>query len=178
MQPRKLRKEMPFEYITHVSPTMLALCTVGYLLVCFVSWYLLATMNYGLNGGQLGRHPYLFPFQCFAEEWRCYWFGGKKHRIEFIKCRCRGNGSFCGFKRSFTHQEIRENNLYEEAFLEMCGGGPSFWGGNLFLFFFGPLIVVLALLMGLVGWLVIFPIRWLIGRAIELIANRADQPVP
>lgn len=151
------------QYLTHLSSAALALHVIGYLVAGFISWYLLSALNYGLNSGQLGRHPYLFPFQCFVEELPCYWFGGKKHRIEFIKCRCHGNGTFLGSKRSFDHKEIRENNLYEVVFWEMCGGRISFWGGHLFQFFFGPPLTAMLLLMSLVGFLLL-PVRWLFGK--------------
>lgn len=124
---------------------MSALQVLLYLVSCLVSWYLLAGLNYGLNSGQLGRHPFFFPFQCFAEDIKCYWFGGQKHRVEFIKSRCGGEGSFCGSRRSYTHQEIRDGNLYEEVFWAMCGGRISFWSQHIAAFFLGLALIALLL---------------------------------
>ncbi|MDE2019331.1 MAG: hypothetical protein KGJ13_03210 [Patescibacteria group bacterium] len=151
---------MTFEFFTHASLGVQALYAVGYFVACFVSWYFLAAMDYALNSGQLGRDPFLFPFQCFAEELPCYWFGGKRRRVEFIKSRCGGNGTFCGQKRSFTHEEIRASNLCEVVFWEMCGGRFSFWSEHSCKFFLGPFLVLFILLLCLVG-LVLLPFRWL-----------------
>src|SRR5579871_6675700 len=60
------------QFLTHASLAVLALCAVGYLVASFVSWYLLAGLNYSLNSGQLGRHWLWFPLQCFAEEFLCF----------------------------------------------------------------------------------------------------------
>ncbi|MES2214361.1 MAG: hypothetical protein V4465_03185, partial [Patescibacteria group bacterium] len=84
------------------------LAGIGYLTICFIGWYLLATFNYGMNSGQLGRHPLLFPFECFAEELRCYLPGGKEHRIHFIKDRVRDwDGVMFSLSsgKSWTHQD-------------------------------------------------------------------------
>ena len=143
---------------------MTTLWVVLYLLACPVGWYLIAVMNYGLNSGQLGRHPYLFPFECFAEEIKCYWFGGQKYRVDFIKQRCYGNGVFCGYRRSYDHQEIREKNLYEEVFWAMMGGRISFWGGHLITFLFGPILVAIFITAALLGWTINFLILWPIDK--------------
>lgn len=136
--------------------------TVIYLVACPIGWYLLAGLQYGLNGGQLGRQPYLFPLECFVEEIKCYWFGGQKHRIEFIKEQCGGEGVFCGSRRSYTHQEIRENNLYEEVFWAMMGGRVSFWGGQFLTFFFGPALIVIllvAIVVGIIFGILFWPVK-------------------
>ena len=152
---------MTLEFIAHASPAMIALYVVVYLTACFVAWYFLLTFDYAINGGQLGRHPLWFPFECFAEELPCYWFGGKQHRIEFIRSRCNGDGVFCGWRRSFTYEETRKNNLYEMVFWEMCGGRFSFWGEQLLQFFFGPLFIAILLCAILIG-LVLLSVRWLL----------------
>ena len=122
---------------------------IGYYLVaCFVSWYLLAGATYALNSGQLGRGRYLFPFQCFAEDIKCHWIGGQEHRIEFIKSRCYGEGTFCTSKRSYSHQEVRDNNLYEEVFWEMRGSRTFFWSQHFLYFFLGPILLVSILVIG------------------------------
>src|SRR3989338_7840389 len=131
-----------------------------YLVTCFISWYLLAGLNYGLNSGQLGRHPYLFPFQCFAEDVKCYWFDGQKHRIEFIKSRSNGKGWFLGSKRSYSHQEIRDSNLYEEVFWSMCGGRISFWSEHALYFFLGPALIVFLLAGAVIGLTINTLILW------------------
>lgn len=125
-----------------------------YLLACPFGWYLLAGLSYWLNGGQFGRHPFFFPFQCFAEDIKCYWLGGQKHRIKFIRSRCNGNGIMSGSKRSYDFEEIRNNNLYEEVFWEMCGGRISFWGEHVLYFFLGPVLIA-ALLAGVVIGLIV-----------------------
>ena len=152
------------QFLAHVSGVMLVVCGSGYLIACFVTWYLLAALNYSLNGGQLGRHRLWFPFQCFTEEIRCYWFGGKTHRIEFIKSRCDGDGFFISSKRSFTHQEVRDNNLYETVFWGMCGGRLSFWTEHSIYFLFGPLFVSALFAAVLIG-IVMSRARWLFGTA-------------
>lgn len=132
-----------------------------YLLACPMGWYAISLLHYGLNGGQPGRHPYFFPFQCFAEEIKCYWFGGQKYRIEFIKEQCYvDDGVFCGYRRSYNHREIREKNLYEEVFWAMMGGRISFWGGHLFSFFFGPMLVAIFIVAVIFGWTANFLIFW------------------
>lgn len=135
-----------------------------YLVACPVGWYLLAGLSYGLNGGQLGRHPLFFPFQCFAEDIKCYWFGGQKHRVEFIRSRCNGNGSMCGWKRSYNFEEIRNNNLYEEVFWEMCGGRISFWSKHVLYFFLGPILLAFLLARAVIGLIVNTLIFWPIDK--------------
>ncbi|KKR02676.1 MAG: hypothetical protein UT29_C0001G0156 [Candidatus Yanofskybacteria bacterium GW2011_GWA1_39_13] len=135
-----------------------------YLIACPIGWYLLASLDYGLNGGQLGRHPFLFPFECFAEDIKCYWFGGQKHRVEFIRSRCVGEGSFCGSKRSYTHKEIRESNLYEEVFWAMCGGRISFWSQQILYLFLGPVFIGFLLAGAIIGLIVNTLIFWPIDK--------------
>ena len=142
----------------------MALSITIYLVVCFASWCLLAGLSYGLNGGQLGRHPFFFPFQCFAEDIKCYWLDGQKHRIEFIKSRSNGNGAFCGSKRSYDHQEIRDNNLYEEVFWAMCGGRISFWSEHVLYFFLGPVFIALLVVGAVIGLIVNTLIFWPIDK--------------
>jgi hypothetical protein len=138
---------------------------IGFLTICLASWYVLAGFGYSLNSGQLGRDPYLFPFQCFAEALPCYWFGGKEHRTQFIKKRigisCQG--WMISSKRPYSYDEIRKDNLYEEVFWAMCGGRFSFWFGHFFGFFFGP-IFLLGVMILMVVLLPIFIFRYLISR--------------
>ena len=130
---------------------------IGYLVVCFLSWYAIQALNYGLNSGQLGRHWLLFPFQCFLEDLRCYLPSGKVHREAFIRDRVRDwDGIMIGRSRSYDHKEIRQNNLYEEVFYEMRGGGLGFWLSNIVYFFFGPLAIAFFIALILVSWVLHF----------------------
>ena len=134
-------------------------------IVCSAAWYLLAAFDYALNSGQLGRHRYFFPFQCFAEEVRCYWFGGKKYRIDFIKSRVGTyDGCMMSSKRSYSHQEIRDNNLYEEVFWAMCGGRISFWSEHILYFFLGPVLIELLLAGAIVGLIINTLVFWPISK--------------
>lgn len=136
-----------------------------YLIVCFASWYQIATLSYGLNSGQLGRHPYLFPFQCFAEDLKCYWFGGQKYRIEFIRSRCEGDGTFASSKGNYSFKDVREKNLYEEVFWAICGGRISFWVEHSTYFLFGWVLivafVVVSIVCSVLNVVIFLPIRTL-----------------
>jgi len=138
-----------------------------YLIACPIGWYLFTALEYALNGGQLGHHPLFFPFQCFAEDIKCYWFGGQKHRLEFIRLRCEGDGSFGGSTRSYTYREVRDNNLYEEVFWEMCGGKISFWSRHVSYFFLGPVPVVFLLAIAVTA-LIVWPIDKLCGNKLRI----------
>ncbi len=129
----------------------LVLLGLLYLALCLVGWYFLAGFDYAMNSGQLGRHPRWFPFQCFAEEVRCYLPGGRKYRVDFIKTRVRGwDGVMACSSKSYTYQEIREKGLYEEVFFAMLGGYARFWSSHLFSFFVSPFLALFLLVLGVI----------------------------
>ncbi len=130
---------------------------VGYLTVCLFSWYTIQGFSYGMSGGQLGRHWLLFPFQCFLEDLPCYLPNGKVHREKFIRDRVGDwDGVMIGYSRSYSHEEIRRGNLYEEVFYEMKGSMFSFWLGHLTCFFFGPVMIPLLITLILAHWVLYF----------------------
>lgn len=128
-----------------------SLALVGYLTCGLIWWYVMGFMNYGLNSGQLGRHPYLFPIECFLEHLPCYLPNGKEHRIKFIKSRVReGEGFMISLDsgKSWTNKEIIEKGSYEEVFYGMLGGPFYFWFYHLGNFLAWPVPVVLFLIIG------------------------------
>ncbi|MBI5733252.1 hypothetical protein HY967_04895 [Candidatus Jorgensenbacteria bacterium] len=136
---------------------------IGYFALGLVGWYLSAGFKYGLSGGQLGRHPLLFPFQCFLEELPCYLPGGVKYRIEFIKSRVGGPGTMLSSKKSYSHEEIRQKNLYEEVFWVMCGGRFSFWAEHISYVVFWPVIFAYIILLGGIPLLFV-GVGWIFSR--------------
>ncbi len=120
--------------ITFSVPFWLALLTgllalVGYVVVGIFLWYLVQSWRYGINSGQLGHSPYLYPVECFLEELVCYLPGGKKERIAFIDDRMAGTsgGAMLGFNRSYDHEVIRRDQCQNEVFYQMSGGPVHFW---------------------------------------------------
>ena len=129
--------------------------TVYAIVGCFV-WYAANFFEYGLNSGQLGHHPFLFPFQCFVEDLPCYLPFGKERRIAFIKERMSGSdhGSFLSDKAGYDYVEIREKNLYEEVFWSMMGGRMSYFGRHLLYSIGWPVTIILLLIVMLFGALI------------------------
>ncbi|MDB5258083.1 MAG: hypothetical protein JWM14_2778, partial [Chitinophagaceae bacterium] len=146
---------------TGIAIGVWVLATTGYLSICFIGWYLLAAFNYGMNSGQLGRHRWLFPFECFAEEVVCYLPGGKQHRINFITQRI---GDWEGFMvsgsagKSWSYEEIREKGIHEEVFYGMVGSHFGFWSTTFLTFFGSPIILALNIaffsLIAIIGGIV------------------------
>lgn len=128
---------------------VLFLTFLGYLFMSFLCWYILYAIDCSLNSGQLGRHPILFPFECFIEELPCRIRNGKQARIDFIKKLIgdEGDGSMCGSKRSYRYEEIRENNLHEEVFFNMLGGHFGFWSMHLLYFALWPVALCIVVVM-------------------------------
>ena len=123
---------------------VLVLALVGYITIGLVNWYFLTGFEYGMNSGQLGRNPYLFPFQCFVEHLPCHLPDGKKHRIEFIRARVGNyNGCMIGKSKSYSFEDIREKNFYEEVYWQMCGSNFSFWATHSSYVFLWPIFTVL-----------------------------------
>lgn len=139
-------------FVQHLAESFPLLWNPFYYLACFVGWYFCMGFGYAINGGQLGRSRWAFPFQCFWEELPCYLPGGRKHRIAFISERSKGiDGVMIGRTRAYDYSEIREKNLYEEVFFQMCGGRTYFWVTQLFVFFVSPFVVVALLCGGIIS---------------------------
>jgi hypothetical protein len=115
---------------------------MGYVTLSVIGWYLLSSATYALNGGQMGRSRWLFPFECFFEDLPCYLPGGRKHRVAFIENIARNQESITGHTRSWSHHEIQYLKNYEEIFFDVREGRFVFWVSHLFKFLFGSLVVL------------------------------------
>ena len=98
--------------------------------VCaFVLWYLYYGLESALNGGTLGRHPLLMPFQCFWEEVLWNIPGGLRRKTEYIRENVIGDwdGSVFGRTRSWNYEEVRIQNLYVDCARDIMRGPIHFW---------------------------------------------------
>jgi len=98
----------------------IASCVAG-----LIFWYFIYGLNCALNSGQLGRHWFFFPFQCFWDEIKWNFPGGKAHYIKINIVGSFEDGSVCGSKRTWSFREIRERNLYAECGKDVLPGIPT-----------------------------------------------------
>lgn len=97
--------------------TLLASATIG----LFAWWCLYGFESY-LNGGDVGRNRFLFPFQCFWGEVLWNLPGG--HAAFAKKAVGRSNGIILGHRRSWHYAEVREKDLYEACGRDIL---PGLW---------------------------------------------------
>jgi len=105
--------------------------------------YEIESINAALNGGGIGRHPQLFPVECFIETLPCYLPNGIEYRRKYIETRIQGKGLMISSTKSYDFSEIKKNKSHEEVFFVMRGTHFSFWGSHTFNFFFGWICIVL-----------------------------------
>lgn len=93
-------------------------------------WSAYSNFKFILNGGQIDGY-WKTLFSSIKEEAR--WAFIPSSRAEWAKNRIEGYeyGSMCGSTGSFSYNEIREGNLYQEAGDMMLPGIPSFLFKNL-----------------------------------------------
>ena len=99
-------------------------------LVCaFVLWYLYFGLEYALNGGTLGRHPFLMVFQCFWEEVLWNIPGGLGRKTKYVRENVIGDssGSVLGHTLTWNYHEVRSNNLFSACARDVLRGAWSFW---------------------------------------------------
>lgn len=135
---------------------------VACILVGIAGWYVISAFTYGMSSGQLGRHAYLYPFQCFLEDLPCYLPFGRKYREEFIRSRTHGSGIMCGRKKAYSFDEIRKNNLYNEVFYQMCGTHSDFYISHLGRFLFGWIFLGIGITL-LIATAIIWFGAWCLG---------------
>lgn len=119
-----------------------------YLALAFPMWYLLYGTQMHLNGGPLGRSRF-WVFECLWEDILFFTPGGLKRRAENVRIRVsRGSGYMPGpGRRTYSYEEIRDQNLYEEVATHLFGTPAQFWVENVLLLgtlslLFGPLLLV------------------------------------
>lgn len=139
---------------------------VSCILLGIAGWYVTSAFTYGMSSGQLGRHAYLYPFQCFLEDLPCYLPFGRKYREEFIRSRTHGSGTMCGRKKAYSFDEIRKNNLYNEVFYQMCGTHSDFYISHLGRFLFGWIFLGIGITL-----LIVTAIIWFGARCLGLKMN-------
>ena len=102
--------------------------TLG-LICAFVLWYLYYGFECALNGGNLGRHPLLMPFQCFWEEVLWNIPGGFRRKMEYVRENVIGDwdGAVLGRTRSWRNEEVRVQNLLSACTHDVMRGPINFW---------------------------------------------------
>ena len=118
-----------------------------YFFIAFGFWYMFYGFETYINGGNLGRHVFLFCFKCFWEELFWYLPGGLKLRAAYIQERVINfeEGVICGSKRSWSYRAVRERNLYKECAKDVLHSPFYFWTFYVFMPAIWPLTIPLLL---------------------------------
>lgn len=80
-------------------------------------WYLFVAFSYYINGGNLGRHRYWFPFQCLWEDIKMLRPGGAAHSIKEMVLESLRGGTVEGYLaggKGWRYTELRDANDEQE----------------------------------------------------------------
>ena len=126
------------EYFTKVWET---LGPLYYLLIAFGLFYVGYGFEAWLNGGSFGRHPLLFPFQCFGEQVRQSLPGGRARWVKELVALL-GDGlrpksdTFFGRRTTWDLYSVNQKGLYAQMGRDVLPGaiptvlwiiGPLAW---------------------------------------------------
>lgn len=98
---------------------------VASVVFAILAWSAYSNLEFALNGGQInGWWRTLFSSVKEEARWAFY----PSSRAEWVKDRIEGcgHGAMCGDTGSFSYEEIRKGNLYQEAGDMMLPGIPNF----------------------------------------------------
>lgn len=95
----------------------------------FALWYTYFGTEYYLNGGALGRDPFLMPFQCFWDEVRQNIPGGPARKAAFIReqAALKPHGAIVGSHRVWRYADVAAHSLYRECAADVLRGPIQFW---------------------------------------------------
>jgi len=121
-----------------------------YFAIGFIIWYLAYGFEMWINSGSLGRGKY-WVFKCFKQDLQWFLPGGLQKRTDYIREKVKPHPNVSGYIGGYSHEQIREQNLYEYVAKKSLGNGFHFWGVNVILMFFlWPLFLIfLALAVAL-----------------------------
>ena len=108
-------------------------------LFAFVFWYIYFSFVYFLNGGNVGRNQLTMVFELFREDILWNIPGGLKKKTEYIRNIVDNNE--IGFLGDYTHEQIKNENLYEECAIKLIPSTLSFWSQTIIVPSFGFLIM-------------------------------------
>jgi|SRR3989344_3120537 len=129
---------------------------VFYGVLALVSWYGILVLNYGINGGQLGRGRW-WVFECFLEDILLNVPGGSKRKADRIREMVgeTGDGFFCSSSGSWSHEKLRETDEYEICGQAMFGSALQNWITHIVIFLVavcvGPIFVCGVVCAGIIS---------------------------
>lgn len=95
-----------------------------FMILSFVFWYIWHFIEYGLNSGSLGRHQFMFVFDCFKEDLSFFMPGYKMARIKFVKNQLPLNLEvhICASDKTWTLKDVTldDNLTYDDNKLLDC----------------------------------------------------------
>lgn len=128
--------------------------TVGITVACaLLGLWAIYGLESTINGGSIGRDPVWFPLDCWLEEASWSIPGGMRIKEQIVSGWVTESKS--GFIGSLSHEEIREQGLYQEAVREVFRPPILFWAFSLVYLAMGAgLGYALVVLWQLACWIV------------------------